>query len=77
MRKINCDCCDKKTENYITYVHTYDMFYLTGDRHPLVMNLINVALSLCKKCYKDVKKGIKKPKPIDKVIDIAWITGYE
>lgn len=74
MRKINCDRCDKKVEDYITYVYSYNIYYLTKNKY---CSTIDVALQLCKKCYPDIKSGKKKPKPLDQVIDIAWVTGYE
>lgn len=72
MRKIQCDCCDKKTEDYVEYLYPYWTEQLVEGYHTTNVNLL-----LCKKCYPDVKSGKKKPKPLDQVIDIAWITGFE
>ena len=74
MRKINCDCCDKKVKDFITYVYSYDIYYLTKNKY---LNTVNVALQLCKECFPGVKSGKSKPKPLDQVMDIAWITGFE
>ena len=64
MRKINCDCCDKKVKEWINYVYPY----FIGGNETGKAQYANRALLLCKSCCIKIEMDEKKPKNCNQII---------